>query len=447
MLRDLSWTAGIALLAGCYSARSGSVSTRAVSDPAPAGSSACESSAEFVPLALIPEGYTDASVLAVSSQQLFWVSSDTRDSVAHYFHWSAEQGVSALDPGSLAPGQVQLSWSSGDASVAVVRSYDPETRAVIGSFLWLPGKELRPLDLLALAVNRDGTVIAGLVGDQPARWTEAGGVQVLGPAGHRLDLLSASGDVLAGDDGQGHCLRWTEATGFEDLGALGPDPAACSVLLMNDSGDVLFGRATAPDTEELQAFRWSPETGMVNLELSRPSSAAQPELMSSDGSALLSSVWSRPGKRHLSLWTEAGGRDLQPPTESPVLYFSYHVSSRGAAAIGGRFDGHSAQPMGFRWTEGSGVQDLDLEISQPGVALDGGLIVGNGPAGPQILRFGDLGAGAALIEQLPPRIVPDAWSEPALRGVSADGKLLFGEARDAAGTRSAWLQHLSCANP
>ena len=87
----------------------------------------------------------------------------------------------------------------------------------------------------AAAVNADGSVVVGWSGswfpqyeDQIAwRWTRAGGMQTLQPLPGDVSMyaagVSGDGSVVVGASGTwgfGRAVRWTSATGTQDLGAL-----------------------------------------------------------------------------------------------------------------------------------------------------------------------------------------------------------------------------------
>jgi hypothetical protein len=81
---------------------------------------------------------------------------------------------------------------------------------------------------------------------------------------------------------------------------------------------------------------------------------------------------------------------------------------------------------------------------EPGVAADGDLLVGTNAQGPFVRTFGKLaGTQPEIVGLASPGLVPDAWSQPRLDGISDDGRLMFGESVNPEGRRQAWLLHPS----
>jgi hypothetical protein len=442
---------GVAL-AGCGgSARSGTLSTRGVSDSAPGGE-ACESELEFVPLDSVPERHDGLwTALAPSSRQLFWGFRGSSGSGAVGLHWSAERGLTSLvdsaevQPGTMdTPSDFELGLISGDGNVAVGWSEDAATR---GGLRWSAGTEVRPLDFEPGAVNRDGSVIAGVRDAQLVRWSQAGDLEELGPLpSPRWLQVSAAGDVITGGDGERLCFRWSEAGGFQELGALPGADSCASVMVASDAADVLAGAVYKPGRAELRVFRWTAAGGMEDLQIGdSPGTSAMPLAISADGSVVLASELALDGSfSHLVRWTaNTGAVDIGAGAN---LIFN-SMSAEGDSVVGTLMDETRGRWSGFRWTEATGLQELGIAVLRTGVGLGGKLVVGQGPDGPQLLRFGDLGAGARLVDRVPPGIVPEGWSDPELHGVSEDGGMLFGDALNPDGERQTWLQHLSCPDP
>lgn len=434
----------------------GSTGTQQISDPQPVASQTCDGMLQFVPLVALPDapGYYGPlprsgpswQALDPSSQRVLWSIEHINGLENRAFRWSKERGLSELardardsmwDPPEEVP-YLKVTWGSADGRVGVGVSTGDT------GFVWLETGEVRRLDLVPEAISRDGTVIIGWKGGKLARWTLASGVELPGLPPLGPVLLSASGDVIVGDDTDGNCHRWTEGTGDELLGLL-PGATKCHAVLMNETGDVVVGAQQTVPSSRTRLFRWTRLTGLQDPALG-DGVTSFPRAMSADGGLIAADVAGADGiNPRFARWTASSGA---VEIEQDTSLYPWFVSPPGDAVLGS-ISGTAIKQVGeasftetFRWTEANGTQRLP--ISPQGLALGGKLVVGIGYDGPEILRFGDLGAGSRLIDRLPSSIVPEGWSEAALVGISEDGGLLIGSALDPDGERQLWLQHLAC---
>lgn len=101
-------------------------------------------------------------------------------------------------------------------------------------------------------ISDDGSVVAGFArnGSRPMRWTEEDGVQLLADREGIARGISGDGSTIVGiSDGS---FRWTDADGLQ---LVGPGSARA----VSYDGSVVVGVSSG------QAFRWTEETGMVLL--------------------------------------------------------------------------------------------------------------------------------------------------------------------------------------
>jgi hypothetical protein len=121
-------------------------------------------------------------------------------------------------------------------------------------------------DGYATAVSADGSVIAGVFSEYKNffayRFTEAKGLEIVGPAASSIVLLSADGRTLIVEDGAidsmgtGHprSYRWTEASGRTELCPAG----FCSVSFVSGDGDLVYGSDQINPVE----FFWDSKHGI-----------------------------------------------------------------------------------------------------------------------------------------------------------------------------------------
>lgn len=349
----LVWRAllGTALV-GCGSARSSTLSTRDISDAVPTAAEECESTLEFVALGSLPEA-VDSVWLALdpNSQRASW--SYIGGQAARSFRWSNGHGISELPVAALdamwkavTVPSLRVSQSSADGRVGVGVNITSQGAA---GFRWSEDGEAAQLEFVPGAVNRDGTVIVGVQRERDlARWTPTRGIEALGISqspGQSI-LLSAAGDVIVSGDLDGHCHRWTESTGNQDLGLL-PGMATCLPVLINEGGDVVVGTAQATPDSPMQLFRWTLAQGLQDLHVGDgPAVSAWPNSMNTDGSVIAATLSATDRSfNHLARWTEASGaQEIEPAVNSSA----YYVAPRGDVIVGALDHAATARCVGLR---------------------------------------------------------------------------------------------------
>jgi uncharacterized membrane protein len=215
-----------------------------------------------------------------------------------------------------------------------------------------------------------------------------------GPAGTSAAIgVNPDGSVVVGGSSLTtagasvyQAFRWTQALGLKNLGSIAP--AGYSVAHgTSDDGTVVVGMTSVPATEpgfpnQLHAFRWvltNPATGAgTTTDLGPATSEAM--AVSSDGSVI---VGHGAGTRAFR-WTQAGGVvDLGVlPGHSHSMATA--VSADGKVVVGisspdfistafpnpGPFYDHTTA-RAFRWTQATGMRDLNTLLPPSGVDLTG----------------------------------------------------------------------------
>jgi probable HAF family extracellular repeat protein len=179
------------------------------------------------------------------------------------------------------------------------------------------------------AVSDDGSAVVGTFRVPPSpsdafRWTIGGSFQILG-SGVPFDV-SSDGRVIVGDRDTGS-FRWTESTGFVDLGTLPGGDNESRALAVSGDGSVVVGFADAANGR-YEAYRWTSETGMVGLGLLPEALDSRAHGISADGSIVVgqnSFLQPPPGGMMPFYWTEQTG----------VLILKEVLISAGATGLEG----------------------------------------------------------------------------------------------------------------
>jgi probable HAF family extracellular repeat protein len=315
----------------------------------------------------------------------------------------------------------------------------------------------------ALDVSADGTVVVGVSSSAPGaqafRWTQGGGMIGLGDLPgtdfySSANSVSDDGSVVVGLSnnyldcgGVGPCrprpgaFRWTEAGGMTLLGSYGTIGAATDV---SADGSVVVG-----DTQYYGPFRWTQETGMEFL-----TSVGTALGVSTDGSVVVVV-----GGGEVFRWTlDTGMVSLGELGDLPggAIYSTPHrVSADGSIVVG---TSNTAAPgsEAFRWTQSSGIIGLGVrpgfEYSWANDVSNGSIVVGfngiyntsasdeaflwdatHGMRGLRDVLVNDFGLGASLV----------GWTLRRAEAISADGQFIVGSGTNPSGNNEAWLARLA----
>lgn len=274
----------------------------------------------------------------------------------------------------------------------------------LGYLPYLPGDSFYSS---ARGVSADGSVVVGynnnIIGQEPFRWTEAGGMVGLGAFSADISFssangVSADGSVVVGEsysyiNGTTKAFRWTEADGLVDLGHLPGGSPNSSASGVSADGSVVVGSTSGPNFTE--AFRWTEAGGMVGLGgLAGGSFYSSANSVSADGLVVVGDSSSTSGLEAFR-WTEASGMVGlgHLPGDFLPYSFAYGVSADGSVVVGSSYSGNGTEA--FRWTQAGGMVGLGdlanglgaggLWSYAYGVSADGLVVVGTSTNGTTIV--------------------------------------------------------------
>ncbi len=207
------------------------------------------------------DSYTKANGLSADGSVVVGYSSD----VSGAYRWTADGGMVAIEslPGGTHWCCYEAFGVSADGSVIVGTGFRWSSTGGLIGLGALPGA----VSSIAYAVSSDGSVAAGVSGDQAFRWTEAEGITGLGtlPGGSssRANAASADGSVIVGESTSasssiGEAFRWTDAGGMVSLGRL-PGTNSSTARGVSADGSVIVGSSGG------LAFVWDATNGMRSL--------------------------------------------------------------------------------------------------------------------------------------------------------------------------------------
>ncbi|QDU55562.1 PEP-CTERM sorting domain-containing protein [Aeoliella mucimassa] len=218
------------------------------------------------------------SALAISEDGVVVVGMATNagTGIQEPFMWDSANGLSLLGfPGPASPSPAAALDVSGNGEVVVGFTV---FNGVQKAFSWTVGAgfvDLEPLTTetsTATSISRDGSVIAGQLGNRAFRWTATDGMAYLGdlPGGSdssEASGMSADGAIVVGsfDSSNGsEAFRWSNETGMVGLGFLSTDSTSSFAAATTESGEAIVGQNSVGNTGE--AFLWTPAHGIEPLQ-------------------------------------------------------------------------------------------------------------------------------------------------------------------------------------
>ena len=314
----------------------------------------------------------------------------------------------------------------------------------------------------ATAVSADGTTVVGTgnSGSSEAfRWTSSGGMVGLGelPGG----VTASDGRAVSGDGTRiggrsesangGEAYTWTAGTGMVGMGDLPGSGFFSSTHGISADGVTLVGFGhSALTNPRSEAFRFTDALQMVAMgELAGGLVQSRADAVSDDGSVIVGRSESANGAEAYR-WTDAGGMvGLGDLAGGGFASRALAVSSDGSV-VAGRGES-AAGPEAFRWTSAGmvGLGDLpggDHDSEALGISGDGSRIVG---------RAADADGDEAFLWDAANGMRPLAdvlfdlgidltgWELRQANGISADGRIVVGTARNPDGFTEAWVADLS----
>jgi len=294
-----------------------------------------------------------------------------------------------------------------------------------------------------LAINRHGVLTGSLSralddAARPLRWSAASGAEDLGYApglpwpstGRVLNDAGLIAGVATIDDEQTHVFVWTRASGMVDIDTLGS--VESSPVAVGAGGEVAGNRLASSDDGGDRPFLWTAAGGMVDLGTGRGSTAWVNAM--TPGLHIAGGIGYADGHQRAMSWTRRGGmRELG--TLGGRTSVARVVNDRGQ--IAGFAENKAGAMRAFVWSAANGMQDLNrlLRHAPPGLVLehamainDSGAIVASSNAGLVLLKPDD---GRKHGPALGPLLAPSTVKA----GMPLQAALSFVDG-DSAGTRS-----------
>jgi probable HAF family extracellular repeat protein len=219
-----------------------------------------------------------------------------------------------------------------------------------------------------------------------------------GPAGTSSALgVNIDGSVVVGAStlttagaSPWQAFRWTEALGMQNLGSIAPNSYS-EARATNHDGSVVVGGTYVPaprvgDYDDFHAFRWvlsNPATGAGTFTDLGPATY-EAWAVNGDGSVIVGI-----GNRHAFRWTQAGGVVDLGVLPGHINSMATAVSADGKVVVGisssnfitptfpaagPQFDKNGSRA--FRWTQATGMRDLNALLAADGVDLTGVTLTG-----------------------------------------------------------------------
>jgi len=210
-------------------------------------------------------------------------------------------------------------------------------------------------------------------------WSRAWGVSSDGTVVGTYLTLNADGVFL-----QTHAYRWTDTTGFEDLGALNPLAQAAEAYAVSDDGAKVVGWSTGISGYQ-RPFLWTAAGGMQ--ELSKvPGTDAYASGISNDGSVIVGAYYVDADGWHAFLWNGKNVTDLgflrngHDKIKTGGNTKGEAVCGFGTAVVGSTVDSSGIQTA-FRWQKKPRMQNLagvgtNNTAYAEGCSGDGSVVVG-----------------------------------------------------------------------
>ncbi len=300
----------------------------------------------------------------------------------------------------------------------------------------LPGPTVQSL---VHAVSGDGQVVFGQSYGGIVRWRE--GVLALLPMVspgqlYQVNDVNHDGSVIVGHGASGTevgAFRWTETGGLTILGHLGPWtwPSGTAFGVSGDGG-VVVGTDTsiiAPFVSEDFAFRWTPGSGMTALVATSPSSALG---ISRDGMTIVGKGGLFPNWK----WTETTG--FKPL----ALNVTYHrvVSADGTVVLGSLLPSYALarqiegipDPVPLTNHQGGHIFAVPL-----GMSYDGRVVIA-GTSGEQFVWDPEFKLRSLQQELVSAGLDTTGWEHLAIVDISGDGRTLVGNGFHPVGIGGWW---------
>jgi probable HAF family extracellular repeat protein len=313
----------------------------------------------------------------------------------------------------------------------------------------------------ATAISLDGSVVAGTVATtsgnrQAFRWNAVQGITGLGflPGGTTSAAtgISASGAVVAGsgdaDNGipptSSAAFRWTGDTGAQRIAAL-PGASLCAAAGVSGDGTVVVGTCLAAGNT---AFRWAAGTGPVALSRFGGGSGQQSAATAISANGTVIAGVGHPVLTGAVIWAADGSATVVGKLPGDAEATATAVSMDGSVVVGVSTN-NAGTPRGFRWTQASGMRDLEggpAGTFAASVSGDGDTIVGWSPeTSGDVALIWDASHGwrsLATVLANDFQTPVTGWSLQRANAISGDGRSIAGQGTSPNGQTEAWVVRL-----
>lgn len=312
--------------------------------------------ATFEGLGDLPGGFNDSDAWAISADGVAvagwsWSAAPVDDGPLGFeaTRWNRDSGLRGLGGlperpdsralGIAARGVVVVGWARFAHNILEARAFrwtEVDGMTDLGVFSSEVGFSS------AVAVSSDGNTVVGRAREgiagvaQAFRWTHATGMQHLAGMPSSSESvasdISADGNVIVGVVGY-EVFRWTEALGLELLGPIDDVYEEARGVYVSGDGSTIVGTAVEPRSVEPRfGFKWTRAEGFVLLPLPSFVREVNPQAVSHDGSVVVGFTvdnsefyWVRP-----FIWDDTNGvRNLRD-----VLIQEYGLCEVAAWGLG-----------------------------------------------------------------------------------------------------------------
>jgi probable HAF family extracellular repeat protein len=308
----------------------------------------------------------------------------------------------------------------------------------------------------------------------PFRWSKSTGIVALptdpnGEPRGSAGAATADGSIIVGYDATAATLneavRWVDGGAPFGLGDLAGGVANSEAVDVSFDGSVIVGKSVADGG--VRAFRRTEANGLQSLSTLVGFGRSESFAVSGDGTTVVGSSSSTSPQSGLFgeafRWTEAGGMKglgHLPADSGFIGSVAYDASESGDVIVGVSSILQMAgleRSEAFRWTEESGMVGLgDLAgdgvfSSAYGVSADGSIIIGSGrtAAGERAFIWDDdnkmRDLQSVLVSEYGLGNALTNWTLQTATAISADGMILAGIGRNPLGQSEGWYVDLSAA--
>jgi probable HAF family extracellular repeat protein len=250
-------------------------------------------------------------------------------------------------------------------------------------------------------------------GDWPAAGTYTSGISGDGSTIMGYGWVCKNGGTKCDSSGTVQAYRWTAASGYQVLGTPG-DSDFFGAGAVSFDGSVIVGEHPIPNNNS-EAFRWT-AAGMVQLPMLIASAVTRDGNMVAGGD---------------SWWNAFGATGIFGPfagNQDQTQALGLAGTGLAPIAVGAAFkgsDNNGPTDHAFRWTPGTGLQDLGVTTGTQSIAIaaseDGSVVVGEATDGSGFWRAFRWTAATGMVD-----IGTLGGPESAAYATNKDGSVIVG---------------------